>query len=292
MAKIFGIDISKWQKGYNYAKAKKEGVKFAILRAGYSTTKDKVFEEHYKGCTEQGIEVGAYWFSYATTTKEAKAEAKAFLKAVKSKKFGYPLYMDVESAEMRKLSKKELTNIITAFAKVIEDAGYYFGVYTNLDWYEHLVDGKTLNKSYDWWIASWSTKKPTGGNFGLWQFGGESNKLRSVKVAGVTTDQNYAYKDYPSIMKKNGLNGYKKEVVSETASKGLNSVETTKYYEKYTGDSNSLVDALKSLKIDSSYSNRKKIARANNILFYPSILNGSLNSYMLKLLKQGKLIKA
>lgn len=276
-----GIDISKWQKGYNYKKAKKEGVKFAILRAGFSTTKDTVFEDHYKGCTENGIEVGAYWFSYATTEKEAKAEAKAFLKAIKGKKFGYPLYMDVESAPMKKLTRAELTKVIKTFAKIIEDAGYYFGVYSNLDWYEHLIDGKTLNKSYDWWIASWSEKKPTGGNFGLWQFGGESNKLRNTKVAGVVTDQNYAYKDYPSIMKKKGLNGYKKEAPKP--------VVTTKYYKKCAIKNGSIVDTLKSIGVDSSFSNRKKIAKANGIKFY--ISSASQNIKLLNLLKQGKLIK-
>lgn len=40
MAK-WGIDISSWQKGINLSAAKNEGVQFAILRAGFSTTKDK-----------------------------------------------------------------------------------------------------------------------------------------------------------------------------------------------------------------------------------------------------------
>ena len=32
----FGIDISKWQKGLSLAQAQKEGVQFAILKAGGS----------------------------------------------------------------------------------------------------------------------------------------------------------------------------------------------------------------------------------------------------------------
>ena len=52
-------------------------------------------------------------------------------------------------------------------------------------------------------------------NYGLWQFGGESNYIRSNKVAGVVTDQNYAFKDYPAIMKKHGLNGFTKEEVKK-----------------------------------------------------------------------------
>jgi len=49
----------------------------------------------------------------------------------------------------------------------------------------------------------------------MWQFGGETNKIRSNKIAGVTCDQNYAYKDYPGIMIQKGINGYKK--IEETS---------------------------------------------------------------------------
>ena len=44
----------------------------------------------------------------------------------------------------------------------------------------------------------------------MWQFGGETNQLRNNKIAGVTCDQDYAYKDYPSIIMNAGLNGFKK----------------------------------------------------------------------------------
>lgn len=62
------------------------------------------------------------------------------------------------------------------------------------------------------------------------------------------------------------------------------------YYAKYTGSTNSIVDALKSIGVDSSYSNRKKIAEANGITNYTG--TSSQNIQMLNLLKQGKLIKA
>ena len=45
--KRWGIDISTWQRGIALAKAKSEGVEFAILRAGFSTTKDNQFETFY-----------------------------------------------------------------------------------------------------------------------------------------------------------------------------------------------------------------------------------------------------
>lgn len=64
---------------------------------------------------------------------------------------------------------------------------------------------------------------------------------------------------------------------------------TTKYFKKYTGNSKSIVDALKSIKENSSYSYRTKIANVNNIKNYTG--SATQNVKMLNLLKQGKLIK-
>lgn len=216
MEKKFGIDISKWQANYPYDKAAAEGVQFAILRAGYSTTKDGRFETHYSNAKRLGWWVGAYWYTYATTVSQARKEANAFLKAIAGKQFEMPIYLDIEDKSVRAVGRNTCNEIVKAFGEVIENAGYYFAVYTNKDWYNSVLSGSTLNKSYDWWIAQWSTKKPTGVDFGVWQFGGETNYIRGNKVAGVTTDQNYCYKDYLSIMKANGLNGFSKSGGSTT----------------------------------------------------------------------------
>ena len=219
MSKVFGIDISTWQRGYPYASATKSGVKFAILRAGASRTKDDMFETHYKNAKKQGWGVGAYWYTYATTVAEARIEIKAFLKAIKGKKFEYPIYLDMEDASIKKAVKSTLNAIIKEYGEALEKAGYYFGVYTNIDWYRNKISGVSLNKKYSWWIASWTSSKPSGINAGLWQFGGSSNEIRSSKIGGVTTDQDYAYLDYPSIIKKMGKNGYKKTIVSKIKEK-------------------------------------------------------------------------
>ena len=79
MDKVFGIDISYYQAGMDLAQAKSEGVKFAILRAGYtgygngvSKAKDTAFETHYKNAKSNGLGVGAYWYSRATTYENGK----------------------------------------------------------------------------------------------------------------------------------------------------------------------------------------------------------------------------
>lgn len=67
-------------------------------------------------------------------------------------------------------------------------------------------------------------------------------------------------------------------------------LHTSKYYSPCASKETSIVDALKSINVDSSKSNRKKIAKANSIKNYCGL--PSQNKQMLNLLKQGKLKKA
>lgn len=211
--KLQGIDLSKWQdpKTYPYAQAKAEGFSFAIIRAGCGSNKDTAFESHYANLKAQGFNIGAYWYSYALSTTQAEAEAKAFIEAIKGKVFEYPLYLDLEDPYILKNTSKSTRNaIVSTFGKTMESAGFYFGVYTNRAWFDNYISGADLNRSYDWWIADWRGKDPQGLNYGLWQYGGSSNPIRPSKIGGVVTDQNFAIKDYPTIMKSAGLNGFTK----------------------------------------------------------------------------------
>lgn len=65
--------------------------------------------------------------------------------------------------------------------------------------------------------------------------------------------------------------------------------QDVKYYPKYTGKSNSFVDALKEMGIDSSFKHRTQIAKANGIKIY--VGSAKQNIKLLSLFKQGKLIK-
>ena len=66
-------------------------------------------------------------------------------------------------------------------------------------------------------------------------------------------------------------------------------LETVKYYQPYLGKSASIVDALASLGVNASKENRTKIAAANGIPSYSG--TAQENTYLLNLLKHGKLIK-
>lgn len=61
------------------------------------------------------------------------------------------------------------------------------------------------------------------------------------------------------------------------------------YYKRYTGNSNSIVDALKAINVDSSFAYRKKIAKSNGISVY--LGTPVQNTKLLVKLKAGTLIK-
>lgn len=65
--------------------------------------------------------------------------------------------------------------------------------------------------------------------------------------------------------------------------------KATRYYPKYKGNSKSIVDALNTLGINSTFNNRKKIAITNKISNYTG--TAEQNTKMLSLLIAGKLIK-
>lgn len=191
------FDISYWQGGINY-QAIRDRVNYCILRAGYSDTKDSQFDIHYNNL--QGLNLGAYWYSYALNVDEARTEANKCLEVINGKKFTLPIYLDIEDPSMAGLGRETLNAIVKTFAEVIEGAGYYFGVYSNLNWYRNIISGSELNKKYDWWIAYWDSEAPSGLDYGVWQYTSDYNDF------GVRLDANYVIKDYPNIIKEAGLN--------------------------------------------------------------------------------------
>jgi GH25 family lysozyme M1 (1,4-beta-N-acetylmuramidase) len=127
MAFFRGIDVSKWNGSIDFTKVKNSGYDFVIIRAGYgkvASQKDENFETNYKNAKSAGLNVGAYWYSYATTTNEAKVEAKLFIECLKGKSFEYPVYVDIEEQKTLKAGKTNVTNIINAFCLELENAGY------------------------------------------------------------------------------------------------------------------------------------------------------------------------
>ena len=207
--KIFGIDISGWQRDINLAQAKAEGVNFTIIRGAYGNKKDTAFETLYQRAKDNGLGVGVYWWTRAVNEAQASEEAQILIDNVlKGKQFEYPIYIDVEDSLLQNLGKAKVDAIITSALTTLEKAGYYAGFYMNKNWYNNYCNGSSLAKRFTCWLAQWSSAEPSG--FPMWQFGGETNYIRTNKIAGVTCDQDYCYTDFPSIIKGLGLNGYGK----------------------------------------------------------------------------------
>ena len=228
MDKVLGIDISTYQRGIDLSVAKEEGINFVIIRGGftgYGTNKSKNVDDtfliHYENAKKSNLNVGVYYFSRAVNFEEGESEAEFLYKnCLKEKTFEYPIFMDVEDTYyQQKAGKDNVSNAIRGFCEYLENKGFYVSVYCNLNWANNYMNYSELSKDYDFWLAYWGSNMPSRdkyGNYGIWQYGGETNLLRSNNIAGKICDQDYSYKDYPTIMKTVGLNNFKKEVNNST----------------------------------------------------------------------------
>jgi GH25 family lysozyme M1 (1,4-beta-N-acetylmuramidase) len=201
------IDVSKHNGKIDWAKVKAAGVTAAIIRAGYGrvmTQKDPCFEENYRCAKENGIKVGTYWYSYATTAADAAKEAKICMKAIKGKTFEYPVYFDIEEPRHLKLTAAVCGDIVTAFCTALEKEKYFAGVYS-FDSFFSTNLGESITKRFAAWVANVSASEPKYcKNYGMWQYSWKG-KIDGIKG---DVDLNKAYKDYPSIIAKAKLNGH------------------------------------------------------------------------------------
>lgn len=194
------IDVSVHQGTIDWEKVKPH-IDGAILRVGYGSdiTKqdDRQFKRNADECTRLGIPFGVYIYSYADSNEEAKSEAAHCLRLIKGYKLSYPVYLDLEE----KGTEKGAIERAVIFGDIIEKAGYWCGVYANLNWWNNHLKG--LDR-FTKWVAQW-TKQCTykGSNLDMWQY---SDKGTIPGIKGCV-DMNYCYRDFPS-----EINGNKKPV--------------------------------------------------------------------------------
>lgn len=203
-----GIDVSKWQGRIDWSLVKNDGIQFAMIRSTFGWGKgseDFLFDINYENAKKVDMPVGVYHYSYARTPEEAVKEAEYCYSVIKGKTFEYPVAYDMEEAGVASLGKERISAIAKAFCEKMESYGYYVCIYANKHWLDNYFDDEIFEK-YDIWLAQWTTKPTFEKVYGIWQ---KSSKGRVAGINGYV-DLNEAYKHYPSIMKYNGLNGYKK----------------------------------------------------------------------------------
>lgn len=204
-----GIDISAHQGNIDLS-ALRSQIDFVIIRVGYGTkgTIDTKFTRNADLCKQLGIPMGFYWYSYALDVNGAESEAKAFLNAIKPYNPEYGCWFDMEDADGYKKkngmpSNNTLQDICYKFCEIVENAGYYSGVYASESWFENQLAGEKLAR-FDKWIAQWPT---SGGKqkglsvdadsrtgLSMWQFTSAGN----FSGYNGNLDTNYAYKTFPN----------------------------------------------------------------------------------------------
>lgn len=235
-----GIDVSVHNGDIDWGKVKTDGIDFAILRAGYgklASQKDQKFEQNYKNAKAVNLPVGAYWYSYAMNENEARQEADVFLSVIKGKQFEMPVYFDLEEKKQFDLGKEKVSAIMRAFLEKVESAGYFTGLYGSASSLTtHTADD--IKSRYTIWLAHWVDETNYSGAYGVWQHSEKG------KVAGINgnVDLDICYKDFPTIIKGKGLNGYGKEKAltnppAPVSDDGI-SVEITVDGKKYSGKLN------------------------------------------------------
>ena len=211
---IKGIDVSSWQGNIDFGKVKASGIDFVIIRAGFGrevSQKDNCFEQNYSAAKAAGLDVGAYWYSYADSAEDAVREAKACMEVIKGKKFEYPIYFDLEEQSQFAKGKNFCDSVIKAFCGELEKNGYLAGLYCSTYYLNNFVSNNVAGK-YPLWVAQYNYRCTyTANKYGIWQYSSEG------RVNGISdnVDMDYCYVDYPTIVKNGGYNGYKKPNIPE-----------------------------------------------------------------------------
>lgn len=218
MTQLKGIDVSKFQGTIDWKKVDASGIDFVLIRAGFGneiSQRDLNFEENVKGALANDLHVGAYWFSYAISPEDARKEADVFKKVLApyKGKLDFPVAFDYEYDSME-YSKKQGVNptnalidsIAHAFMDSMKADGWFVNLYTNCDFIRSGRFTTSTIKAYDLWLADYTGAPDYP--CGIQQTGSQGT------LPGISgnVDMDVAFKDYPTIIKAGGYNGYPKPV--------------------------------------------------------------------------------
>lgn len=317
-----GIDVSHFQGNIDWNKVK-GNIDFAILRLGWignnnNHTLDTKFETYYNACKSTGIPIGIYVYNYCNSEDTVKSGAEWTVNQLKDKGIDLPIYIDMEDRSIENLGKDKLTSICIAFNTVIENAGYWAGVYANLNWYTNYLNKDTIKARYTTWVAHYGISQDRYvGQYDMLQYSDTG------KISGISgnVDMDIMYRDLINEIKESNTgtdrktveelareviagkwgNGEERKIKLTNAGYDYPAVQAkvneilgvdtsiTNYYPAISSDYNSIVEALKSIGVDSSFNNRKKIAVKNGINNYTG--TATQNIELLDKLKAGRLIK-
>lgn len=205
---IKGLDVSRFQGEVDWERVKAAGYQFAMLRAGYGDDSvDGQFRRNASECNRLGLPIGAYWFCYAASPENAAQEADSCIRTVSGYRLDYPVCYDIEQASADYVEKQGVSftpalaqSLVKSFCGRVEAQGYFAMFYSNRSFYDTYL-GAALAGRYAFWYARY-TDTFDGTDCGIWQY------TSTGKVPGISgnTDLDIAYIDYPSVIRRAGLN--------------------------------------------------------------------------------------
>lgn len=212
-----GIDVSSWNgetysTPVNWSKVKAQGIDFAVIRAGYGWEdyphqNDKQFVANVKGCVENDIPFGLYFYSYAETSSDALKEANYLLKEINEyipsykNKITIPIAYDLEEEWMYTMPSSALTDIALTFCNKLQSAGYDAMVYGNSATFNNMNLSKLQSNNIGLWYAMWPhspnfSKPETIANTGIipdiWQYASDGT-VPGAGPVGNDVDMNVIY---------------------------------------------------------------------------------------------------
>ena len=177
---VMGIDVSSHQGDIDWEALAQEGIEFAILRIGYrgytegGLYEDEAFFTNLEGAQENGIQVGAYFYSQAISAEEAEEEAEFVLDILDGTELDFPVFYDWEmqtdeGSRTLDIDESILTDCALEFCQEIEEEGYDAGIY----FYSSLaLDSYTLTEllDYEFWLSQPGETPDFDYVFTFWQY--------------------------------------------------------------------------------------------------------------------------
>ena len=203
------VDISSFNatSSFDWDKLKASGVDGVIIRVGgtYVRSKeiydDSEFMTHYKNAKAAGLEVGAYFFSYALTKEKALEEARFTINVLKKNncELTLPVFIDIEDydtdTQHRKAGTAACDTVVNTFCDTVKAAGFFPGIYCSLD-YTRTVLSASVFEGRAVWIAHWGSECGYMGEYHLWQY---TENGTATGYSG-KIDISKCYVDFPSLI--------------------------------------------------------------------------------------------
>lgn len=205
------IDVSRYQGLIDWAQVAAAGYKGAMLKTvstNYKLSKradglyiDPTFETNYRNARAAGLDVGVYYYTYATSEAMADAELALLRQAVYGKEFSLPICVDVEENKLKQLSTLDLSNLTAYALEQVERMGFYAQLYTYTG-YKYELDMARLSSRWDVWLADYTGKTP---NVTFNYNAHQHTSKGSVPGISGNVDLNVTTLNYPRIIEKKGL---------------------------------------------------------------------------------------